>query len=72
MTRPLRRCSIRRLGRRILPALIAEMEDAPKMPGPLLEAGAVITGIPNDPTATNGYKAKAAAWRAWLDASKSK
>ena len=64
--------AIRRLGRRILPALIAEMEEGPKSPGPVLEAGAIITGIPNDPAATNGYKAKAAAWRAWLESTRAK
>ncbi|MBI3854762.1 MAG: hypothetical protein HY293_03625, partial [Planctomycetes bacterium] len=58
--------ALRRLGRKVLPALIADLEEGPKAPGPVLEAGSVITGIPNDPTATNGFKAKAAAWRAWL------
>lgn len=57
---------LRRLGRKVLPALIAELEEGPKLPGPVLEAGSVITGIPNDPAATNGYKSKAAAWRTWL------
>jgi tetratricopeptide (TPR) repeat protein len=64
--------SIRRLGRKILPALIAELEDGPKTPGPVLEAGAMVTGIPNDPAATNGYKAKAAAWRAWLEGNRTR
>lgn len=58
--------SLRRLGRKVLPALIAELEEGPKTPGPVLEAGTVITGIPNDPAATNGYKSKAAAWRTWM------
>jgi hypothetical protein len=58
--------AIRRLGRKILPALIAELEESPKSPAPVLEAGQTITGIPNEPGNSNGYKAKAAAWRAWL------
>jgi HEAT repeat protein len=58
--------AVRRLGRKILPALAAELEEGAKTPAALLEAGSAITGIPNDPAATNGYKAKAAAWRAWL------
>ena len=58
--------ALRRLGKRVLPVLIAELEEGPKTPGPVLEAGSVITGIPNDPAVTNGFKAKAAAWRAWM------
>jgi HEAT repeat protein len=58
--------AIRRLGRKILPALAQELEEGPKAPGPVLEAGNAITGISNDPAATNGFKLKAAAWRAWL------
>ncbi len=58
--------AIRRLGRKILPSLIAELEEGPKSPAPLLEAGQAITGIANDPANPNGFKAKAAAWRAWL------
>jgi HEAT repeat protein len=58
--------AVRRLGRKILPALAAELEEGAKTPAALLEAGSAITGIPNDPAAVNGYKAKAAAWRAWL------
>lgn len=58
--------AIRRLGRKILPSLAAELEEGAKSPGPVLEAGSVITGIPNDPASTNGHKAKAAAWRAWM------
>ena len=57
----------RRLGRKILPALATELEEGAKLPAAVLEAGSAITGIPNDPAATNGYKAKAAAWRAWLE-----
>jgi hypothetical protein len=57
--------AIRRLGRKILPALATELEEGSKFPGPVLEAGHAITGIPNEPTA-NGFKSKAAAWRAWL------
>jgi HEAT repeat protein len=64
--------AIRRLGRKILPALIAELEEGSKSPGAVLEAGSVVTGIPNDPAATNGHKAKAAAWRAWLEANRSR
>lgn len=59
--------AVRRLGRKILPSLATELEEGTKPPGPILEAGAAITGIPNDPAATNGFKQKAAAWRAWLD-----
>jgi HEAT repeat protein len=58
--------ALRRLGRKVLPALIAELEEGPKSPGAVLEAGNAVTGIPNDPAATNGYKSKAAAWRTWL------
>jgi HEAT repeat protein len=58
--------AIRRVGRKILPALALELEEGPKVPGPVLEAGHVITGIPNDPSTANGFKSKAAAWRAWL------
>ena len=60
--------SVRRLGRRMLPALIAELEEGPKNPGAVLEAGSTITGIPYDPAAVNGYKTMAASWRAWLEA----
>lgn len=62
--------AVRRVGRKILPSLAVELEDGMKPPGPILEAGAAITGIPNDPAAANGHKAKAAAWRAWLETSK--
>ncbi|HZE99555.1 MAG TPA: HEAT repeat domain-containing protein [Planctomycetota bacterium] len=59
---------IRRLGRKILPALIAELEDASRPTGPVLEAGALVTGIPTDLTANGETRPKAAAaWRAWLD-----
>ena len=58
--------AIRRLGRKILPALVAELEEGPKSPGSVLEAGQAITGIPNEPGNPNGFKAKATAWRAWL------
>ena len=58
--------AIRRLGRKILPALIAELEEGPKTPAPVLEAGQAITGIPNETGNSNGYKAKAAAWKTWL------
>ena len=59
--------AVQRLGRKILPSLATELEEGPKAPGPVLEAGAAVSGIPNEPTAVNGYKAKAAAWRAWLE-----
>jgi HEAT repeat protein len=60
--------AVRRLGRRILPALIAELEDGTRPPGPVLEAGGAVTGIPVDPAAAgNGAKATAAAWRAWIE-----
>jgi len=58
--------AIRRVGRKILPALIADLEEAPKNAALTLEAGAVVTGIPNDPATNGDLKAKAAAWRAWL------
>jgi predicted acylesterase/phospholipase RssA len=66
--------ALRRLRRRLRPfrrvapvrALIAELEEGPKAPGPILEAGSVITGIANDPAGSNGFKSKAVAWRAWL------
>jgi HEAT repeat protein len=58
--------SVRRLGRKILPSLIAELEDGPRNPAAVLEAGSVVTSIPNDPATTGDLKAKAAAWRAWL------
>ena len=57
----------RRLGRKIIPSLAAELEEGSKSAAALLEAGGAITGIPNDPAATNGYKAKAASWRAWME-----
>src|SRR6185295_19159552 len=59
--------AVRRLGRKILPALASELEDGTRSVAAVLEAGAVITGIPNDPAAVNGLKLKAAAWRAWLE-----
>jgi tetratricopeptide (TPR) repeat protein len=59
--------SIKRLGRKILPALIADLEEGPKAPVVTLEAGSVVTGIPNDPAPSPDLKAKAAAWRAWLE-----
>jgi HEAT repeat protein len=59
--------SMRRLGRRILPALIAELEEGSRPPGPILEAGSAVTGIPIDPAAQNAPKAAAAAWRAWAE-----
>jgi HEAT repeat protein len=60
--------AIRRQGRRILGSLAAEVEENPKPPAAVLEAGSAITGIPNDPGANgNGHKARAAAWRAWLE-----
>jgi len=58
--------SLRRLGKKILPALIAELEEGPRTPQTVLEAGSVITGIPNE-AGLGDYKAKAAAWRAWLE-----
>ena len=58
--------AVRRQGRRILPSLAAEIEENPKAAPTVFEAGSLITGIPNDPAA-NGGKAKAAAWRAWLE-----
>lgn len=58
--------ALRRLGRKVLPALIAELEEGPKSAAAVLEAGQVVTGIPNDPAATNGYKSKAASWRTWM------
>lgn len=59
--------AIRRLGRKILPALIADLEEGPKIAFATLEAGAVVTGIPNDPATNSDLKAKAAAWRAWME-----
>ncbi len=59
--------SIRRLGRKILPSLIAELEEGSKSPSAVLEAGSVVTGIPNDPSTAGDLKAKAAAWKAWLE-----
>lgn len=59
--------SVRRLGRKILPVLAAELEEGPRSPPLVLEAGSAITGIPNDPSQPNGLKSKAAAWRAWLE-----
>ncbi|HVE42583.1 MAG TPA: HEAT repeat domain-containing protein [Planctomycetota bacterium] len=60
--------AVRRLGRRILPSLIADLEDGVRPPGPILEAGAAVTGIPVDPAAAaNGAKSTAAAWRAWAE-----
>jgi HEAT repeat protein len=58
--------SVRRLGKKILPALIAELEEGPKTPQTVLEAGSVITGIPNE-AGPGDLKVKAAAWRAWLE-----
>jgi HEAT repeat protein len=59
--------SVRRLGRKILPPLIAELEEGPKTPFAVLEAGAVVTGISNDASAAPDFKAKAASWRSWLE-----
>jgi tetratricopeptide (TPR) repeat protein len=59
--------AVRRLGRKILPALIAELEEGPKFAFATLEAGAVVTGIPNDPATNSDLKAKAASWRAWME-----
>jgi len=59
--------SIRRLGRKILPALIADLDEGAKTPSAVLEAGSVVTGIPNDPATAGDLKAKTAAWRSWLD-----
>jgi HEAT repeat protein len=59
--------SIRHLGRKVLPALIADLEEGPKAPSAVLEAGSVVTGIPNDPATAGDLKSKAAAWRSWLD-----
>lgn len=59
--------SIRRLGRKILPPLIADLEEGPKFASAVLEAGSVVTGIPNDPATAGDLKAKAALWRAWLE-----
>jgi hypothetical protein len=59
--------SLRHFGRKILPFLIADLEEGPKSPAAVLEAGAVITGLPNDPAAAGDLKAKAAAWRSWLE-----
>ncbi len=59
--------TLRRLGRKILPALIADLEEGPKAASTTLEAGSVVTGIPNDPATSGDLKAKAASWRAWLE-----
>ncbi|HEV3025940.1 MAG TPA: HEAT repeat domain-containing protein, partial [Planctomycetota bacterium] len=59
--------SIRRLGRKVLPVLIADLEEGPKNPSAILEAGSVVTGIPDDSATAGDLKAKAAAWRSWLD-----
>ncbi len=59
--------SVLRQGRRILPALAAELEEAAQPSAAVLEAGAAITGLPNDPLPAGGARARAAAWRAWLD-----
>jgi hypothetical protein len=59
--------AVRRLGRKILPALIADLEDGPKIAFATLEAGTAVTGIPNDPATNSDLKAKAAAWRAWME-----
>jgi HEAT repeat protein len=59
--------ALRRLGRKILPALIAELEEGIHPPGAILEAGAALTGIAGDPAAPSGAKATAAAWRAWME-----
>ena len=59
--------SIRRLGRKVLPALIADLEEGARAPSAVLEAGSVVTGIPNDPATAGDLKAKTAAWRSWLD-----
>jgi len=58
--------SVRRLGKKILPALIAELEEGPKSPQLVLEAGSAITGLPNE-AGPGDLKTKAAAWRAWLE-----
>jgi len=60
--------AVRRQGRRILGFLAAELEENPKPAPAVLDAGSAITGIPNEPApGGNGHKARAAAWRAWLD-----
>jgi HEAT repeat protein len=64
--------AIRRLGRKILPALSREIEEGSILAPAVLEAGAAITAIPNDPAAANDVKSKAASWRAWLETDKRK
>ena len=60
--------ALRRQGRRILGSLAAEVEENPKPSAAVLEAGGLITGLTAEPSANgNGVKARAAAWRAWLD-----
>lgn len=59
--------AIRRLGKKILPPLIADLEEGPRSVSAVLEAGSVVTGIPNDPATAADLKSKAAAWRAWLE-----
>jgi HEAT repeat protein len=64
--------AIRHLGRKILPALSREIEEGSTLAPAVLEAGAAITAIPNDPAATNDVRSKATAWRAWLETDKRK
>lgn len=59
--------SVRHLGRKLMPSLLAELEEGPKSPPQVLEAGALITGIPNDPASAGDLKARAAAWRSWME-----
>jgi HEAT repeat protein len=60
--------AVLRQGRRILGALASEIEEAPQPSPAVLEAGSAITGLANDPLPPGGAKARAAAWRAWLEA----
>jgi HEAT repeat protein len=58
--------AVRRQGRRILAALADEIESGAAPPPGVLEAGLLITSLPNEASTAEGLKARAAAWRDWL------
>lgn len=60
--------AVQRVGKKMVPALVAELEGEPRLPGAVLEAGNAITGTAHDPASREPAKLKQAAadWKAWL------